>query len=115
MSKGTPHYCLDLVKELARQRRYTGVRNALRDSENLGYGGDEKCKLLEELEVKDFNGIYTPPGNPEMIMDSYLVTRRSRINEDLICEIYIKIMVVRDSDGEESAKLVDFRSFHLPR
>lgn len=114
MNQGTPHYPLDRVKELVRDGCYTGVRKAIKDAENLGYEGESKFKLLEELSESDFYHVWTPSQNPCLKMDVYIVNRRSLINTNYTCCIYIKLMIC-EVDGLHSTSLssLNLRSFHL--
>lgn len=114
MTQGTPHYPLDRVKQLVRDGRYKGVRKALIDAENLGYEGEAKFRLLEELSEGDFSQVWSPPNNPDLKMDVYIITRRSLINPDYLCDIYIKLMICEEN-GSQTIRVseLDLRSFHL--
>jgi hypothetical protein len=114
MNQGTPHYPLDRVKRLVRDGHCKGVRKAVRDAENLGYEDESKFKLLEELSERDFHHVWSPPKKPDLKMDVYIITRRSLINPEYICDIYIKFMICEEP-GAQSIMIseLELRSFHL--
>lgn len=118
MAEELPHYPTDVVRELAKQRKCNFVRGAYRDAENLGYSGDEKYLLLEEISESDFRYSVEFPPRPDKKMDVYIMRRRSRQNPDYVCDIYVKVLVTPLSASVvsiENAELISVRSFHLER
>lgn len=83
-------------------------------AEDLGYEGESKFKLLEELSESDFNHVFTPKKRPDLKMDVYIIKRISLIKPEYINEIYIKFMICEE-DGPNSIKVSELNlcSFHL--
>ncbi|MBB3192093.1 type II toxin-antitoxin system MqsR family toxin [Halomonas cerina] len=119
MAEESPHYPTEVVRELVRQRKCNFARNAYREAEDLGYAGEEKYLLLEELSESDYRySVDFSSDRPDIKMDVYFVRRRSRLNPEYMCDIYVKILVTPLSEAVisiENAEHVSVRSFHLER